>query len=97
MQTKRRIAGLLAATLLVGLCLGCATPGPREHFTDDFGHTYQQGFAAQTVNPEAGTTSPPVDTLPGEIAQEIYDNRYVDPLTKQVEQEDESLMREIDR
>ena len=97
MQTKQRIAGLLGAALLACLCLACETPGPRAHFTEDYGTIYRQGFAAQVVNPEAGTASSPVDTLPGDIAQKIYDNRYVDPLTKTIKEEDDSLLQEIDR
>ena len=90
------IRAILILTVFLLLVPGCASHGPKEHFTDDYGQIYRQGFATQVVDPEAGTASPPVDTLPGEIAQKIYDNRYVDPLTKQIEEEDESLMREID-
>ncbi|MBL0715118.1 MAG: hypothetical protein JJV98_15630 [Desulfosarcina sp.] len=93
-RSIRRTAGL---TLFLLFCLGCATDGPRDHFADDYGDIYRQGFAAQVIHPEAGTACPPVDTLPADIALEIYDNRYVNPLTQEVEEEEDSLMQEIDR
>lgn len=80
------VFALLAAFPLWGLS-GCASD--RRHLSDDFGETYFQGVNAQIVNPAAPVNAAPADTLPGEVAQKIYNQRYVKSMTEKKEEKDD--------
>jgi len=56
--------------------------------SDDFGEAYYTALSAQKLNPAAPVNPTPANSLPGELAEKIYQQRYVKSLTEKQESED---------
>ncbi len=83
------------AVMAVFAFAGCAGE-PTSHLSNDFGQSYKTAFNAQVLHPDAPRDTSAADTLPGEIADKIYQNRYVHGLTsKPKDKDDESVSDRI--
>lgn len=71
---------LLAVLLLLSSCAA----GNNKHLALDYGASYRACFASQVINPKAPEDKTPVEGLPGYIATQIYNDRYISELTKPV-------------
>ena len=67
----------IAAALLFGLLTGCGF-GP--DVSEDFGQSARQTFQDQVINPDAPADPAPDEGIPGYVAGQIYNNRYVESL-----------------
>jgi hypothetical protein len=76
--------GLLCA--IVFLLSGCSTSLQR--LDPEFGKCLEAGLAAQAINLEAPTDPTPADSLPGELASQIYNKRYVKTMTEEKKEGD---------
>ncbi|PIE73711.1 MAG: hypothetical protein CSA20_01935 [Deltaproteobacteria bacterium] len=75
------LAGVLSYTTI--LC-GCAhTP---QRLSDDYGQTTSNAFAAQVINPFSPEDNAPVAELPGDLASNLYKNRYLKEMTEKKEE-----------
>jgi len=61
---------------LAVLGLGCSTQSPK-YLSPEFGKSYDALFSSQVIKPDAPRDRSPADTLPGELAGQIYKNRYI--------------------
>ncbi len=77
---RYRRCALLGLLFLAG-CSGT----PDKHLSPDFGHAYADAFAAQVVNPAAPAEPQAITPLPGEIADLIYQKRYIQQMTEETE------------
>ena len=82
MKVLKQIPYLL---IISGLVFGCASP---KHLSPDYGKACKAAFAAQVINPDAPEDPSPADTLPGDIAQKIYKERYIKGLTEEKKTEE---------
>ena len=80
---------LLPFAFLFGAC----STAQEEHLGPRFGECLKAGFAAQLVNPNAPNDSSPADSMPGELATQIYKNRYLKSMTEAVDDENEMMRR----
>lgn len=55
------------------------------------GQSYRAYFSAQPVNPDAPADTAPAVTLPGRVANDIYQNRYLPEMTEKKSEKDEKL------
>ena len=74
----------LCGPLLIALLLlaGC-TSSSGQRMDPRFGQCLEAGFAAQVINPEAPSDPSPAATLPGDLAGQIYNKRYVKAMTEE--------------
>jgi len=73
---------VLAASVIAAIaiaCQGCATTSSNAY---DHGRSYNALFAAQAVNPHAPADPAFAASLPGDVADRIYNERYVKSLTE---------------
>jgi len=83
---------LISLATAVCLLSGCAAGGPApETMTPDFGRAFRAGFSAQVLHPDGPADPSPADTLPGELAVQIYNKRYLKNMTEPEETEDALL------
>ncbi len=78
---SRTTCALLGCAAL--LALACA--GPKRHISDDYGDAYRDAFQAQVVNPSGAQDATPAEGLPGEVANRVYEERYVESLLEEPE------------
>ena len=87
MKLKIETCILLINTLTtISLLSGCKhTP---KNMTPDFGESYRVAFSKQVLNPDAPEDRGPVDSLSGNVGNQIYQKRYVKSLTEEKDEED---------
>ena len=66
-----RLLILSALVLAIPAFLGCASS---EHLSKSHGQSYEAILCAQAVNPTASKDAVPVDALPGQAGDSIYEN-----------------------
>ena len=81
----------LCSPLLIAIVLlaGC-TSSSGQRMDPRFGQCLEAGFAAQVINPEAPSDPSPADTLPGDLAGQIYNKRYVKTMTEEKKKNDDA-------
>jgi len=79
---------LTAIVFLLTACAGIADPPGR--LDPDFGKSCRNAFSAQTINPTAPADSSPATSLPGELANQIYKQRYVKPMTEEKKEKEDA-------
>lgn len=73
-------------TLIILLFAGCRhTP---QHLTQNFGASYKAAFSRQVLNPDGPEDHGPVDSLSGDVANQIYKKRYIKSLTEEKDEEE---------
>ncbi len=77
--------------LMLVLAFPCLVAGcsPRPHLSADFGEAYFTGTRAQVLNPSAPEYPNPVQTLPGELAVQIYQQRYIKSMTEEKKEKED--------
>lgn len=90
--TARRVAvatGLITAALfLLSGCTASTTSSGR--LDPGFGQALEAGFSAQVIHPEGPADPAPADTLPGDLAVQIYNKRYVKAMTEEKKEKDDA-------
>ncbi|MGI6655715.1 MAG: hypothetical protein ACOX5Z_02595 [Desulfobulbus sp.] len=94
MYAPHRRLCLVLIVLLAVSCLVAGCAGPR-HLSEDFGQASHRAMSAQIVNPGAPNNPSPVDRLPGDLALEIYQKRYIKTMTEEEKKKDK-LHDELD-
>ena len=84
----RQYACLLPMTFFL-LC-GCTAATTGQRLDPEFGQCLEAGFAAQALNPNAPTDPAPADSLPGDLAGQIYKKRYVKPMTEEKKEKEDT-------
>ncbi|MBW1735334.1 MAG: hypothetical protein JRH05_05700 [Deltaproteobacteria bacterium] len=74
---NKAAASAYVAVMLLFLAMagGCGTG--RTETPSQFGKSYKELFRAQVINPEAPRDRAPVSGMPGYIAVQIYNERYL--------------------
>jgi hypothetical protein len=78
---------LLIATLLIG---GCTTASTGGRLDPEYGRRVEAGLAAQAINPNAPDDPTPADSLPGDLANQIYKKRYIKAMTEEKKEKDDT-------
>jgi CDGSH-type Zn-finger protein len=78
--------------LLIALFLfcGCGTTETKPHLDPEFGQCVKAGFEAQALNPNAPADHAPADSLPGDLANQIYKKRYIKTMTEEKKEKDDT-------
>jgi hypothetical protein len=79
-RAGRNTVMLMCMFVFAGGVIACSAPA---HLSPDYGDAFRSAVAAQVLNPEAPEDPAPADTLPGEIASQIYKKRYIKSLTEE--------------
>jgi len=82
---NKSLAAFLALISCLILSLGCTVP---DRQSPNLGKSYKLGFSSQIINHDAPYDRSPVDTLPGDIANQIYHKKYIPSLTEKKENKD---------
>ncbi len=82
---NKSLAALLTLISCLIFCLGC-TASDRQ--SSNLGKSYKLGFSSQIINHDAPYDRSPVDTLPGDIANQIYHKKYISSLTEKKKDKD---------
>ena len=85
---NRALFLLLLSCFLGVAIIGC-TP-TQKNLSPDFGQSLSQAFTAQAINPAAPVNAAPVDTLPGDLGEQIYQKRYVKMLTEEKKEKEDA-------
>lgn len=78
------LAALPALLLLHACTTDCEDPSVH-------GRSYRAYFSAQPVNPDAPADPAPAMTLPGRVANDIYEKRYLPAMTEKKSEKDEKV------
>ncbi|BBO86511.1 hypothetical protein DSCO28_70770 [Desulfosarcina ovata subsp. sediminis] len=81
-QPLHRPRVFLSGLLFVAIFLSACTTAP-QRLDPHFGEYLEAGISAQIVNPDAPMNPAPADTLPGDLAGQIYKKRYVKSMTEE--------------
>lgn len=68
--------------------VGC-TP-TQKNLSPDFGQSLSQAFTTQAINPAAPVDATPVDSLSGDLGEQIYQKRYVKMMTEEKEEKEDA-------
>ncbi|MGD8387562.1 MAG: hypothetical protein PVG49_10510 [Desulfobacteraceae bacterium] len=91
---RHRCACILT-TALTGLLLGSGCQHASRTLGLDHGTSYHAAFSRQVLNPDAPEDPTPADTMPGELAHEIYKKLYKKSMTEKKKDENESVRQEL--
>ena len=83
------------AVVLSGMLLSAGCNHAPRYLSQDHGQSYKAAFSQQVVNPDAPENRGPVDTLPGAVGSKIYQKRYVDTLTTEQKDHQESVGQQL--
>jgi hypothetical protein len=92
---NRQTSFYLFAIVLAGLFLSAGCHQASRYMSQDHGQYYKAAFSQQVVNPDAPEDRRPVDTLPGAVGSKIYQKRYVDTLTTEQKDHQESVGQQL--
>ena len=87
------VIGTLIPAVMI-LFGGCAASPTAEELNPDFGKSVQAAFAIQVIHPEGPSDPSPCDLLPGDLADQIYNKRYIKSMTEE-KKEKEDAYREL--
>lgn len=80
-KSLNRLRTIPCGLLAVVLISACSTAPQR--LDPHFGAYLETGLRAQVVNPDAPSDPTPADTLPGDLAGQIYKKRYLKAMTEE--------------
>ncbi len=79
---------VLAVPAFQGCTLSQAPGKPApEHLSKNYGQSYEALLCVQAVNPDASKDAAPVDALPGQAGDSIYEN-YLNSFDKNADSDD---------
>ncbi|GAB6906859.1 conserved exported hypothetical protein [Desulfosarcina cetonica] len=81
-----RLRTILCDLLAVVLISACSAPPQR--LDPHFGACLEAGLSAQAINPNAPSDPTPADTMPGDLADQIYKKRYLKTMTEEKKEKD---------
>lgn len=86
-------AGLtLFSPLLIAVFLlaGCTSSATGQRMDPRFGQCLEAGLASQVINADAPDDASHADALPGDLAGQIYNKRYVKSMTEEKKENDDA-------
>ncbi len=88
MRFQQVLMGIGVSAVLAWAGFGCSHPTPR-HLSPDYGQCCQSGFAAQVVNPDGPNDPSPPNSLPGDIAIQLYEQKYIKSLMEKKDKDED--------
>lgn len=78
------------------LMAACAANDAPRNLSPDYGAALKAGLASQVINPDAPDDASPAIDQPGDLAHQIYRQRYVPAMSEKKDEEDESVSSSLD-
>ena len=87
---QKAALALFCPLLIVSFLLCGCTSTTGQRMDPQFGQCVSSGLAAQVINPDAPYDPSHADSLPGDLAGQIYNKRYVKSLTEEKKEKDDT-------
>jgi len=90
-REKKKVGLLFTTPLAIAFfLLGGCTSTTGQRMDPQFGQCVEAGLAAQVINTDAPDDPSYTDSLPGDLAGQIYNKRYVKSMTEEKKNNDDA-------